>query len=67
MKEFAPQGANSFLEELTMIGKGGRKETGRVVPLVSVKMSNQVNMIVMIVFHYFQKISQSMKRRSTSR
>ena len=34
-KEFAPPGANSFLEELTPIEKGGKNESYRVVPLES--------------------------------
>ena len=35
-KEFAPLGANSFFKELTLIGKGGKSENGRVVSPKSV-------------------------------
>ena len=33
-KEFAPLGANSFLLELTCIGKRSKKENDRLVPTV---------------------------------
>ena len=32
-KEFAPTGANSFLEELNSIEKGGKKKMAKLLPL----------------------------------
>ena len=32
-KEFAPKGANSFLQELILIGKGSKTKSGRVASL----------------------------------
>ena len=32
-KEFAPRGANSFLEELTLIEEGGKRKIVELVPL----------------------------------
>ena len=52
MKEFAPNGANSFLKELTLVDKGGKRAEVLLSKVYSLNLNRDRNIVLTYVDAY---------------